>query len=47
MAKNDFRFIEEIANGYEKSLINQTMFSDYLRLATGRQKLTSELNETQ
>jgi hypothetical protein len=47
MAKNDFRFVDEIANGYEKWLTNQTMFSDYIRLASGRQKLTSELKETQ
>lgn len=47
MAKNDFRFVDEIANSYEKSLTNQTMFSDYKRLASGRQKLTSELKETQ
>jgi hypothetical protein len=47
MAKNDFRFVDEIANGYEKSQTNQTMFSDYIRLASGRKKLTSDLKEIQ
>lgn len=47
MAKNDFNFVDEIANGYEKSQINQSILNEFMRLVTDRQKLTSELTETQ
>lgn len=47
MAKNDFSFVDEIAQGYEKSQINQSMLSEYIRLVTDRQNLTSEIKKIQ
>ncbi len=45
MAKNDFKFVYEIADSYEKSQISQSMFSEYIRQVTDRQNLTSELSD--
>lgn len=45
MAKNDFRFVDEVAFDYRKSPITQSMFSDYTRLFINRQKINSELSE--
>lgn len=47
MAKNDYSFVDEIAQGYEKSQTNQSMLSEYIRLVTDRQKLTSEIKKIQ
>ena len=47
MAKNDFSFVDEIAQDYEKSQTNQSMLSEYIRLVTDRQKLTSEIKKIQ
>jgi hypothetical protein len=45
MAKNDFRFVDEIAHDYHNSQTSQRMLSECIKLVTDRQKFSSELTE--